>query len=150
MKRKNILHNGLFDINREIAKPKLSKLIDNISRTKIPELSDEEGLAKAYDQPNKIYLNNHKMYVAGTSSWQDVWDDLKIPFHLTRFSKRYEDADKILKEHPEVDSLISHSLGAAVALELNQNHDHTYDTTTYGSPSVDFSDKKKVRDLDTL
>ena len=117
MKSKNMLYNGLFDINREIAKPKLSKLIDNISRTKIPELSDEEGLAKAYDQPNKIYLNNHKMYVAGTSSWQDVWDDLKIPFHLTRYSQRYEDADKILKEHPEVDNIIGHSLGGAVTLE---------------------------------
>ena len=74
MKRKNILHNGLFDIDREIVKPKLSKLIDNISRTKIPVLSDEEGLSKAYDQPNKIYINNHKMYIAGTS------EDLKILF----------------------------------------------------------------------
>jgi pimeloyl-ACP methyl ester carboxylesterase len=145
MKRKNILHNGLFDIDREIVKPKLSKLIDNISRTKIPVLSDEEGLSKAYDQPNKIYINNHKMYIAGTSNWQDVWDDLKIPFNLTRYSQRYEDAEKLLKEHPEVDSLISHSLGGAVALELNKNYPDKYDTTTYGSPTVDLGDKKGKR-----
>ncbi len=56
MKRNNILYNGLFDIDRDIAKPKLSILIDNMSRIIIPELSDEEGLSKAYDQPNKIYI----------------------------------------------------------------------------------------------
>ena len=145
MKRKKVLYNGFFDINKEVVKPKMSRLIDNISRTKIPELSDEEGLSKAYDQPNKIYINNHKMYIAGTSNWQDVWDDLKIPFHLTRYSQRYEDAEKLLNEHPEVDSLISHSLGSAVALKLNKNYPNKYDTTTYGSPTVDFSDKKGKR-----
>jgi hypothetical protein len=42
----------------EVVKTKLSKLIDNVSRTKIPVLSDEEGLSKAYDQPNKIYIKS--------------------------------------------------------------------------------------------
>jgi hypothetical protein len=40
---------------------------------------------------------------------------------------------------------VGHSLGAAVTLELNKNYDHKFDTTTYGSPSVDFSDKKGKR-----
>jgi hypothetical protein len=54
MKNKQILFNGLFDINKEVVKPKMSKLIDKISRSKIPVISDEEGLTKAYEQPKKI------------------------------------------------------------------------------------------------
>ena len=59
------------------------------------------------------------MYIAGTSNLQDIWDDLKIPFNLTKYSKRYEDADKLLKDNPQIDDIVGHSLGGAVALELN-------------------------------
>ena len=61
------------------------------------------------------------MYIAGTSSLRDVWDDFKIPFHLTRYSQRYQDAEKELSKNPQVDSLVSHSLCGAVALELDKN-----------------------------
>ena len=90
------------------------------------------------------------MYIAGTSNVQDVWDDLKIPFHVTKFNKRYEDADQLLKEHPEVDSLIGHSLGGAAVLELNKNYPDKYDTTTYGSPTFDFGNEKGKRFRHTL
>ena len=133
--------NGLFDVYAP--SPKISKLIDKIGRTKIPTMSDADGLSKAYESPNKIFINNNKMYIAGTSNLQDVWDDLKIPFHLTRYSKRYEDADKVLREHPEVDSLIGHSLGGAVVLELNKNNNEKFDTTTYGAPVFQTDDKNK-------
>jgi hypothetical protein len=36
------------------------------------------------------------MYVAGTSSVQDAWDTLKIPFGKTAESQRYKDADVLL------------------------------------------------------
>ena len=136
--------NGLFDISNPV-RPKMSKLVDEISKTKIPTISDAEGLRKAYEQPNKIYINNNKMYIAGTSNLQDVWDDFKIPFHLTSRSKRYEDAEKMLKENPQVDNIIGHSLGSAVALELNKNNNNKYDTTTYGSPTFQLDNKKGKR-----
>ena len=136
--------NGLFDISNPV-RPKMSKLVDEISKTKIPTISDAEGLKKAYEQPNKIYINNNKMYIAGTSNLQDVWDDFKIPFHLTSRSKRYEDAEKMLKENPQVDNIIGHSLGSAVALELNKNNNNKYDTTTYGSPTFQLDKTKGKR-----
>ena len=76
------------------------------------------GLDNAYASPSKLYLQGDKLYIAGTSSLQDVWDDLKIPFHLTRFSQRYQNADNLLAKHPEVTDLSAHSLGSAVAQDL--------------------------------
>ena len=59
-----------------------------------PTLSDAEGLKKAYDLSNKVYVddNTNKMYVAGTSNLRDAWDVLKTPFHLTSHSQRYGQA----------------------------------------------------------
>ena len=51
------------------------------------------------------------MYIAGTSNFRDVWDDLKIPFHLTSNSQRYEQAEQALKENPNIKEVVSHSLG---------------------------------------
>ena len=41
------------------------------------------------------------MYVAGTKSAGDVWDDLKIPFGLTAWSQRYKDAESTLNAMPQ-------------------------------------------------
>ena len=56
-----------------------------------------------------------------------VWGDL-------RNSQRYKDADKVLKENPNVKKLVSHSLGGSVSLELETNNPVKYETTTYGAP----------------
>ena len=29
--------------------------------------------------------------------YQDAWDDLKIPFGLTKYSQRYKEADQMLR-----------------------------------------------------
>ena len=42
-------------------------------------LSDAEGLQKAYGEDTGVYAEGSTMYVAGTTSLQDVFDDLKIP-----------------------------------------------------------------------
>ena len=60
------------------------------------------GLNSAYKSDNKISIKDDTMFLAGTSNLQDVWDDLKIPFHLTRYTKRYQDADNLLKSNPQV------------------------------------------------
>ena len=55
------------------------------------------GLDSAYKSDNKISIKDDTMFVGGTSNLQDVWDDLKIPFGLTKYSQRYQDADNLLK-----------------------------------------------------
>ena len=44
------------------------------------QLTDKEGLDKAYAQAEQLYVHGDTMYVAGTSYLQDVWDDLTIPW----------------------------------------------------------------------
>jgi hypothetical protein len=58
---------------------------------------NEIGIDKAYDSPNSGYLYNHgdTLYIACTYNARDVYDDLKVPFGLTRHSKRYIDADTV-------------------------------------------------------
>jgi pimeloyl-ACP methyl ester carboxylesterase len=73
--------------------------------------------------------------MGGTQTARDVWDDLKIPFGLTRYSKRYIDADKVLHENPDINRLVGHSLAGSVSLELQKNYpDRNFETVTYGAP----------------
>jgi hypothetical protein len=98
-------------------------------------MSDKVGLHRAYDRGGKIYAHGSTLYIAGTSSLRDVWDDLKIPLHLTRFSDRYQNASKYLEDHKNIKSLVGHSLGGSVALELQGNmNDRHFKTNTYGAP----------------
>ena len=101
MKTKKYYSNGIFDIGKPYSTTqRISSYTDTLGETKIPTLSDAEGLNKAYALPNKVYVDNNtnKMYIAGTSNFRDVWDDIKIPFHLTSNSQRYEQAEQVLKE----------------------------------------------------
>lgn len=135
------------------SKPKPLEKISNInknitSNNKIyNQISDKEGLDKAYQQPNKIYLNNKTMYIAGTSSLQDVYDDLKIPLRLTKYSQRYYDADKILKNrNNNIENIVAHSLGSSVGLELNKNYHNKFKTRVYSSPVFDLFKNNSVND----
>lgn len=120
-----------------------TKTILNEPRNKI---SDSEGLSRAYKQPDKLYINHNILYIAGTSNLRDVYDDLKIPFHLTKYSKRYEDAEKILRNNNDIDTLIGHSLGSSVSLELNKNYDNKFTTRNYSSPVFDIFKNNSVND----
>ena len=107
---------------------------------------NELGLKNAYKSKNKIYIDNDKMFLAGTSNLQDVWDDLKIPLNLTRFSQRYQDADNLPKENPQVKKIVGHSLSGAVGLELQKQHPNKdFDITTYGAPVVQVGGQKYKR-----
>jgi len=128
---------------------KLSSIIDKNNQTMNKlnnNLSDKQGLRNAYNSDNKIFIDGNKMYIAGTSNLQDVWDDLKIPFHLTRYSQRYKDADEELKKNNQVDTIIGHSLGGVVSLELNKNYNNRFKTTTYSAPVFDLFKNRTVND----
>ncbi len=60
------------------------------------------GLDSAYKSDNNISIKDDTMFLAGTSNLQDVWDDLKIPLGLTKFSQRYQDADNLLKSNHQI------------------------------------------------
>jgi hypothetical protein len=49
--------------------------------------------------------------------YQDMWDDLKIPFNMTKYSQRYQEANQMLHDNPQITNVIGHSLGGSVALE---------------------------------
>ena len=76
------------------------------------------GLDKAYASDNKVYISGDTAFIAGTVSWQDVFNDwVKVPLGLTRYSQRYQDADSVLKKNPQVNKLVGHSLGSVVSDE---------------------------------
>ena len=109
----------------------------SMKATSVKAITDKEGLDKATATPDKLYVNGDTMYVAGTSYWQDVWDDFKIPFGKTSQAQRYKDADALLGKNPQVSNLVGHSLGGASVLELQKNHgEKTFKTNTYGAPAM--------------
>jgi hypothetical protein len=101
----------------------------------IEPITDKAGLDKAYGRDSKLYTHGDTLYIAGTSSFQDVWDDLKIPFKQTDKSMRYRKAVEVLKTNNDIKNVVGHSLGGAVALELQQNYpDRKFKSNTYGAP----------------
>ncbi len=70
-------------------------------------------------------------------SLNDAIDDLKIPEFKTRDIQRYKDANKFLKQNPDVKQLIGHSMGASVVLQLNKEYNNKFETRTYSAPVFD-------------
>ena len=118
-----------------------SQLPEPIYRTPdimLSPMSDRDGLQKAYDAVNKVFVHGETMFVAGTqwNSLSDWWDDFtKIPIHQTWKAQRYLDADRTLKNNPQIKNLVGHSLGGSVVLQLQSDHpERTFKTNTYGAP----------------
>jgi hypothetical protein len=122
---------------KHLTEAKMYKHVNPIIASKI---TDKEGLHKAYALDEKLYASGDTLYIAGTSSMQDVWDDLKIPLHLTSKSNRYQNASKFLDENQNIKQLVGHSLGGSVALELQGNMaSRNFKTNTYGAPVFSFT-----------
>ena len=89
----------------------------------IAGITDEEGLKLAYETKDGLYQLYNKLLIAGTRDFPiDHLDDLKPPFDDTlNKTKRGRDADAYYRSHHEIDTVIGHSLGGAVALSLENN-----------------------------
>jgi hypothetical protein len=76
-------------------------------------------------------------YIAGTdpTNPQDLWDDLKMPFGLMRYSHRYKQAEKTLKENPQVSHRVGHSMGEAVGEEMEKT-ERDLSLVGYGAPVI--------------
>jgi hypothetical protein len=99
------------------------------------EITDADGLERAY-QHGDYYIHGDTMYIAGSHTAKDWYDDVtKIPvWGDLRDSTRYKAARDALLQHPEVKTVIGHSLGGSVALELEKNYNHLTSSRTYGAP----------------
>ena len=130
-------------------------------------ISDAEGLRRAYNEPNRLYINGNRLYVAGTTwtddrmnvskpplytmllkglfpqtipdnfSLSDPIDDLKIPLFKTQDIQRYKEAAEVLKNNPNIDQLVGHSMGSSVILQLNKDNNDKFTTRTYSAPVFD-------------
>ena len=103
------------------------------------------GLDKAYSARNATHIDGDTMYIAGTRNFRDVYDDItELPFGLTKHADRYRQAEEVLKEKPNVNKLVGHSLSSAVSDELRKAHpDRNLEIKAmYGSPFVQLSGDK--------
>jgi hypothetical protein len=70
-------------------------------------------------------------------SLNDAIDDLKIPVFKTQDIQRYKDAKQVLKYNPNIKTLVGHSMGSSVILELNKANNDKFTTRTYSAPVFD-------------
>ncbi len=98
-------------------------------------ISDSEGLYRAYHAPNAIYVDGNRAYVAGTREpIEAVRDWPRIGTWQTKYIPRYAQLTEALKENPQVDTLIGHSLGASTVAEMQRQTNNKYLARYYGAP----------------
>ncbi len=76
------------------------------------------------------------MYVAGSHTVKDWWDDItKIPvWGDLGGSTRYKNAVEAYERNPQVNTLVGHSLGGSVILYMQKNFkDNSLTTRTFGA-----------------
>ena len=85
------------------------------------EITDAEGLSKAYKHGD-YYVHGKTMFIAGSHTTRDWFDDItKIPvWGDVRESDRYQKVLKEFVDRNEIDTVVGHSLGGSVSLELQK------------------------------
>lgn len=97
-------------------------------------ISDAEGLRRAYEQGD-AYSHNKTIYVAGSHTARDWWDDFtKLPFNSSNIHRLH--MAKQAAEATRPSTVVGHSLGGAVALRMQQEKPDLR-TRTYGAPVFD-------------
>ena len=143
----NLLNNDLNN-KRKYNNTNTNIYLKNKFQMKQHHITDAEGLRRAYNEPNRLYINGDRLYVAGTTwtdghtgklSFNDAIDDLKIPFFQTKNIQRYKDAEEVLSNNPNINQLIGHSMGSSVILKLDKHNNNKFTTRTYSAPVFDSS-----------
>ena len=122
-------------------------MVDNKQQKSVKQLqdiTDEEGLKRAYESRDGLYQHYNILLLAGTKDPIDMVDDLKLPFDdILNNTTRGTTADKYYRSHHEIDTVIGHSLGGAVALSLEKQYkqegNNPYgivQSETFGAPTV--------------
>ena len=126
-KRKNVLEESYGKLI--ILKPYNDDIdiVDNKQQKfvkKLQEITDEEGLKRAYGTKDGLYQHYNKLFIAGTQGFPtDHIDGLRLPFDDTpNNTTRGRTADNYYRSHHEIDTVIGHSLGGAVALPLEKQY----------------------------
>ena len=83
-------------------------------------------MKKAYAAPEGYFKDGNKLYIAGTRDMTDVGDWPKIAFGTFKNSKIYKNADEVIKNNPDIDTLVGHSAGGSAALELEQKYPNRF------------------------
>ena len=130
------------------------KQTDKILNSYYPNsnLTDAQGLSRAYGNGKGFYIDGDKMYVAGTfgkgtfgGAVNDILADVGLPFKMTKYSQRYKDTSTALDENHEVKHLITHSLGSSVGAQITKDYpERELTLTTYGAPFI--SRRSKITD----
>ena len=108
------------------------------------DVSDSEGLTKAYNSDANVYVRGDTLYIAGTKTLKERRQNIVyglIPLLEWRSidankHDRYHDAVKALSANPNIKHLVGHSLGGLVALELHKTYPHLTGRV-YGTPYID-------------
>ena len=101
-------------------------------------LEDRTGLDRAYSTRKGLYEAGDTLFIAGTKSLPDAYDDLKIPFRATSQAERHREASLVLDANPKLARVVGHSLGGSVALDLQQRNPNLH-SVTYGAPVLSFN-----------
>ena len=129
-----------FSDDNGIADNKQQKFVKQLQ-----DITDEEGLKRAYDTKDGLYQHYNKSFIAGTKTYHKtilmIW---KLPFDDTlNTTKRGRDADAYYRSHHDIDTVIWHSLGGAVALPLEKQYTKEFNnpygliqSKTFGAPTV--------------
>ena len=99
-------------------------------------ISDSEGLRRAYENPDGFYEIDGAVYISGTRNMEDIRHDwIKLPQGKVNQTKKYQDALDFISSLPggKPKRIIGHSLGAQVAQSLAERWG--VEGRAYGSPS---------------
>jgi len=92
-------------------------------------------LDKSYEGLKNIYVHNNTLFISGTHSIKDVLTDLTIPFGMLGYTERFKQAELVLKKNENIDTIVSHSLGSAIAHKL-ADMGQIKTVRAYGSPTL--------------
>ena len=150
MKRGKIKHYQPYKKTTKITN--VMKQTDKILNSYYPNsnLTDAQGLSRAYGNGKGFYIDGDKMYVAGTfgkGTFGGAVNDILVglPFKMTKYSQRYKDTSTAMDENNEVKHLITHSLGSSVGAQITKDYpERELTLTTYGAPFI--SRRSKITD----